>query len=82
MTSQTDKIQRDSLSALTKDERLIRYLEGLAQDIDDRATMTGFGPPAGVTSNLSRLYVDLDAGDLWVNTNTEERQRTGWVNKG
>lgn len=84
MTSQTDKIQRDSLSTLTKDERLIRYLEGLAQDIDDRATMTGNGSPEslGVTSNLSRLYVDLDTGDLWVNTNIAERQRTGWVNKG
>ena len=81
MTSQTDKIQRDSLASLTRDERLIRYLEGLAQAIDDRATMTGLGPPTGVTSNLSRLYIDLDAGDLWVNTNTEERQRTGRVNK-
>ncbi len=84
MTSQTDKIQRDSLSRLTKDERLIRYLEGLAQEIDDRATMTGDGSPEslGVTANLSRLYIDLSTGDLWVNANTQERQRTGWINKG
>jgi hypothetical protein len=82
VTSQTPKIQRDLLARLTQDDRLIRYLEGLAQEIDDRAPLTGLGSPSGVIANLSRLYIDLDTGNLWINANAQERQSTGWLNKG
>jgi hypothetical protein len=82
VTSQTPKIQRDLLARLTQDDRLIRYLEGLAQEIDDRAPLTGLGSPLGLTANLSRLYIDLDDGNLWINANAQERQSTGWLNKG
>ena len=79
----TVKINRDALSGLTKDERLIRYLEGLAQEIDDRAILTGDGSPSGaVAANLSRTYYDLATGEVWININATVGAKTGWLNKG
>jgi len=78
----TAKITRDSLSALTRDERLIRYLEGLAQEIDDRAIQYGEGPPSNLRANLSRTYYDILDGDVWINTSLIDRDTNGWINKG
>lgn len=76
------KIQRNLLQEITRNDRVVRYLEGLAQEIDDSRPLTGAVAPEGVIqANLSRLFIRTDTGDLWVNTNPLDRQNTGWLIK-
>lgn len=76
------KIQRNLLQEITRNDRVVRYLESLAQEIDDSRTLTGTVAPEGaVEANLSRLYINTDTGDLWINANPSDRQTTGWLIK-
>lgn len=76
------KIQRNLLQEITRNDRVVRYLEGLAQEIDDSRPLTGTVAPEGaIEANLSRLYINTDTGDLWINANPIDRQSTGWLIK-
>lgn len=76
------KIQRNLLNEITRNERVVRYLEGLAQEIDDSRPLTGAVDPEGVIeSNLSRMYIRTDTGALWINASPADRQITGWLIK-
>lgn len=74
-------IQRSDLQQLAgANERTIRYLENLQRAIADSTPLSGEGPPNGsVKSNGSRMYIDLLASQLWINTAPEAGQNTGWV---
>lgn len=72
---------RNELSAIQGvNERIVRYLEFLSQGVNDARMLTGTGSPEGVVSaNSSRLYMDLENGNLYKNTNPEYGINTGWV---
>lgn len=74
-------IQRTDLSQIQGiNERTIRYLEGLPGAVSDSTPLTGNGPPNGVVNaNSTRLYIDLSAIKIWVNTAEAYGQNTGWV---
>lgn len=81
--SKVPRISRAILNEEITDERLIRWVEALAQEIDDSRTLLGSGNPNGqAQANASRMYIDQDTGDLWINNSIQERQVTGWINKG
>lgn len=81
--SRVPRISRAILNEEITDERLIRWVEALAQEIDDSRPLRGSGNPNGqVQANASRLYIDADTGDLWLNNSPLERQSGDWINKG
>lgn len=76
------RIPRAILAGLTRNERLVRYLEGLASEIDDSRPLVGTVDPEGVVeANYSRQYINTTTGGLWINTNALDRQKTGWLIK-
>lgn len=74
-------IQRNDLAQINGiNERTIRYLENLSRAIDDRTPSIGTGVPNGsVIANSSRLYIDLSANTLWINTAAAYGAKTGWI---
>lgn len=72
---------RNELSAIDGiNERVMRYLESLSYGINDARMLTGAGSPAGtVRANSSRLYMNLDNGDLYKNTSADYGDTAGWV---
>lgn len=60
-------------------ERTVRYLESLYSSIKDATMLTGSGNPDGIPANSSRLYMDLDNGNLYKNTDVEYGSAGGWV---
>jgi hypothetical protein len=71
---------RNELSAIGGiNERVVRYLESLSSAIQDATIQEGSGTPNNsVEANRSRMYLDLDSGDLYVNTSPEYGSKTGW----
>lgn len=69
---------RTELSAIAGiNERVVRYLESLSTAIQDATMLTGNGAPS-VPANNSRLYLDIDTGIVYVNTDPEYGSITGW----
>ena len=76
----TQSPPRNELSAIDGiNERTVRYLESLYASIKDATMITGLGPPTNVPANSSRLYMNLDNGDLYKNTAIEYGSVGGWV---
>lgn len=72
---------RSDLSSIQGiNERTVRYLEQLSNAVADATMLTGNGSPAGVVSaNRSRLYMDLQTGDVYKNTSPDYGNSSAWV---
>lgn len=72
---------RNELQAISGiNERIVRYLEALSSAVSDATMLTGNGSPVGVVSaNSSRLYMDLQTGDVYKNTSPDYGNNAAWV---